>query len=137
MKKLNEKAHELGVYDQQDWLPWCVIKKVMMIYHDKFTFTTMGDDSDPFYHRVSLVLEGIVERVPDGPSTNGEWLISVSCSSMRLKWMENLFKRFFIEYGDSSNQHGPAMVTGDIGMMRMKMFTTLLQMIFADGGQVK
>ena len=50
--------------------PWCVIKKVMMIYYDKFTFTMMGDDPDPFYHRVSLVLEGIVERVPDGPSTN-------------------------------------------------------------------
>ena len=107
MRKLNEKAQELGVYDQQDWLPWCIIKELMLIYYDKFTFTMMGDDSDPFYHRVSLVLEGIVERVPGGPSTNGEWLISTSRSSMRLKWMDNLFKRFFIEYGDQTESSWP------------------------------
>ena len=42
MRKLNEKAHLLGVWDQQEWLPWCIIKKVMMIYYDKFTFLLVG-----------------------------------------------------------------------------------------------
>ena len=108
LRKLNEKAHELGVWEE-DWLPWCIIKKVMMIYYDKFTFTMVGDDSDPFYSigNGDMVLEGIVERVPDGPSTNGEWLISTSCSSMRLKWMDRLFKRFFIDHGDASEASWP------------------------------
>lgn len=117
MRKLNEKADELGVYDQQEWLPWCIIKKVMMIYYDKFTFKMVGDDSDPFYsiENGDMVLEGIVERVPGGPSTNGEWLISVSCSSIRLKWMENLFEKYFIEEGDCSEVTWPGWIgTGDI-----------------------
>ena len=64
----------------------------MMIYYDKFTFKMVGDNSDPFYsiENGDMVLEGIVERVAGGPSTNGEWLISTSCSSIRLKWMENI-----------------------------------------------
>ena len=109
LRKLNEKAYELGVWDQQVCLPWCIIRKVMIIYYDKFTFTMMGDDSDPLYSTENgdMILEGIVERVPGGPSTNEEWLISTSCSSMRLKWMENLFKRFFIEHGDSSESSWP------------------------------
>lgn len=109
LRNINEQAYELGVWDQQEWLPWCIIKKVMMIYYDKFTFKMVGDDSDPFYSTDNgdMVLEGIVERVPGGPSTNGEWLISVSRSSERLKWTNNLFKRYFIDYGDSNEPSWP------------------------------
>ena len=93
------------------------IKKVMMIYYDKFTFKMTGDDSDPFYstENEDMVLEGIVERVPGGPSTNGEWLISVSCSSMRVKWMNTIFEKFFIEDGDCREVTWPGWIgTGDI-----------------------
>ena len=109
LRNINEQAYELGVWDQQEWLPWCIIKKVMMIYYDKFTFKMVGDDSDPFYSTDNgdMVLEGIVERVPGGPSTNGEWLISVSYSSERLKWTNNLFKRYFIDYGDINEPSWP------------------------------
>lgn len=105
LRKLNEKASLLGVWDQQEYLPWCIIKHIIMIYYDKFTFKMVGDDTDPFYstqNRISqrIVLEGIVERVPGGPSTTGDWLISASCSSARVNWMNNLFEEFFIKSGD-------------------------------------
>lgn len=116
LKTLNEKAHELGVWDQQEWLPWFIIKKAMMIYYDKFTFQMMGDDTDPFYSTDNdLILEGIVERVSGGPSTNGQWLISSSCSSMRLKWMNELAEKYFIEEGDCRETTWPGWIgTGDI-----------------------
>ena len=117
LRNLNEKASLLGLWDEQEYLPWCIIKKVMMIYYDKFTFKMVGDDSDPFYStdNQDMVLEGIVERVPGGPSTNEEWLISSSCSSMRLKWMNNLFEKYFIEDGDYTEITWPGWIgTGDI-----------------------
>tara|TARA_B100000674_G_scaffold482780_1_gene485680 strand:- start:3157 stop:4110 length:954 start_codon:yes stop_codon:yes gene_type:complete len=116
LKTLNERAHELGVWDQQVWLPWCIIKKVMIIYYDKFTFKMMGDDTNPLYSTENdRILEGIVERVPDGPSTNGEWLISVSCSSILLKWINELAEKYFIEEGDCREITWPGWIgTGDI-----------------------
>ena len=108
LRNLNQKAYLLGVWDQQEYLPWFIIKIVMRIYSDRFKNHISLCDSDPYHSSErDMVLEGIVERVANGPSTCGEWLITASCSSMRVIWMNSILEEYFINTGDISDPSCP------------------------------
>jgi hypothetical protein len=108
LMKINMKASILASEDKQEFLPWCIIKYILSIYSYKFTDVIVSTDCDPYHSsRIDRILEGIVERVPGGPSTNCEWLISASCSSARVNWMNDLFEELFIKSGDHSEPTWP------------------------------
>ena len=100
VNNLNQAAFMLAASGEQEYLPWCIIKQVIGFYYEKFNYKIAGNDLDPYYSLTTdMVLQGIVERVPDGPNY-GDWLISASNTSMRVKWMNDIFKSYFIDDGD-------------------------------------
>lgn len=105
---------------EQPLLPWSTIKRIMFSYKSH-VMDLISESEDVPYHSLDtdMVLQGIVERVPgmigplSVPAMWSEWLISASCSSMRVRWMNDLLKRFFIEEGDSNIRQDVGARQGD------------------------
>jgi len=107
VNNLNQASFMLAVSGEQEYIPWCTIKQVIGFYYEKFNYKITGNELDPYYSLTTdMVLPGIVERVPDGPNY-GDWLISASNTSMRVMWMNYLFKGLFIEEGDPLDASWP------------------------------